>query len=226
MKLFYSICFKYDADKKLKLKDLQDYVTEIIRLPKQARDDPLLVRHIESIRSEIAKFSKNGFVELPDFLRLMKGNVIAPQDQEYFLTDEELYTMTLKRFFKYASGASDKVATKDEMKYWLVNQMKIEMTEQDFELFWTHTLGGEDVTEEVFIDLCRNGRHANDDEIAKEERKLAEMQLSEIHNKDKVFRHIIKPNPGHYIKDQKQESETSFVTEIGHNKLNAIVGKH
>lgn len=132
--------------------------------------------------------------------------------------------MTLKRFFKYASGSSDKLATREEMMYWLVNQMKIEMTEQDFDLFWNATMGGQEVTEEAFIDLCRNGRHANDHEIANEERKLAMMGISEIHNRDKIYRHIIKPNPGHFVKDLK-DSETSFITEVGNKKVAQMMAK-
>ena len=45
-------------------------------------------------------------------------------------------------------------------------------------------MGNTDVTEEAFIDLCRNGRHYNDDEIPLFERKLAEQGESEIYRKD------------------------------------------
>jgi len=81
------------------------------------------------LRNEIAKFSRGGKIDLPEFLRMMKGNVIPTEQIDYLLTDEELYVMTLKRYFRYASGVNDKLSTKDEFKYWLVNQMKLEFTE-------------------------------------------------------------------------------------------------
>lgn len=41
----------------------------------------------------------------------MKGNLFPRDKLEYYLSDEEMYIMTLKRYFKYASGVNDKKAT-------------------------------------------------------------------------------------------------------------------
>lgn len=127
--------------------------------------------------------------------------------------------MTLKRYFKYASGTDDKLSTKDEFKYWLVNQMKIEFTEQDFEIFWTATMNNQDVTEDAFIDLCRNGRHYNDEDIAMEERRLAEEGKSEIRCKG-IPRVYVPRNKYHFVTDRVPGmSDTSFITEIGSTKV-------
>ncbi len=145
----------------------------------------------------------------------MKGNVIPTEQIDYLLTDEELYVMTLKRYFRYASGVNDKLSTKDEFKYWLVNQMKLEFTEQDYEIFWTATMNNQDVTEDSFIDLCRNGRHYNDEDITVLERKLAEEGKSEIRNTG-IPRVFVPRNKYHYVADLPVEkTDTSFMTEIG-----------
>ena len=115
-------------------------MTEVIRLPKQDKNDDGYIRYVNHLRNEIAKFSRQGKIDLPEFLRMMKGNAI-PQDQiDFLLTDEELYVMTNKRYFRYSSGVNDKLSTKEEFKYWLVNQMKLDFTEQDYEIFWTATM--------------------------------------------------------------------------------------
>jgi hypothetical protein len=58
---------------------LQNYVTEVIRLPKQALDCQEYVSYLAQLRNEIAKFGKQGKIDLPEFLKMMKGNVI-PSD--------------------------------------------------------------------------------------------------------------------------------------------------
>ena len=67
--------------------------------------------------------------------------------------------MTLKRFFRYATGAKENKASADQMKKWFINQLKLEFTDQDFEIFYNATMQGKDMTEDAFIDICRNGTH-------------------------------------------------------------------
>ena len=94
--------------------DLQNYITEIVRLPKQAKDDEIYKRHIDSIKLEISKFGKNGKIDLPAFLKLMQGNIMEESKIDYFLTDDELYTMTCKRFFKYCSKSVSEELAEDK----------------------------------------------------------------------------------------------------------------
>ena len=62
--------------------------------------------------------------------------------------------------------------------------MRLEFTDQDFELFWL-TMGGQEyVTEDMFVDLCRNGCHINDEDITKEEKRLSDEGKSEIRMKN------------------------------------------
>ena len=58
---------------------------------------------------------------MQSFQELMKGNIIDHDHLEFYLTDEELYVMTLKRYFKYASGVDNNKASMEELKYWLTN---------------------------------------------------------------------------------------------------------
>lgn len=103
---------------------------------------------------------------------MMKGNIINPAHLEYYLTDEEIYTMTLKKYFKFASGVGDNLITADEFKYWLVNQMKVQFTEQDFEVFFQTTMQGKNITEDDFISLCMNGLHSYDVDTVDFEKQL------------------------------------------------------
>jgi hypothetical protein len=101
------------------------FCTETIRLKKQAIDNENYVKFKLSIANEIQKYCKAGRIDLQCFQEMMKGNIINPAHLEYYLTDEEIYTMTLKKYFKFASGVGDTLISADEFKYWLVNQMKI-----------------------------------------------------------------------------------------------------
>jgi hypothetical protein len=56
------------------------------------------------------------------------------------------------------------------------------------------------VTEDAFIDLCRNGRHYNDEDITALERKLAEEGKSEIRTGG-IPRAYIARNKHHYLLD-------------------------
>lgn len=76
-------------------------------------------------------------------------------------------------------------------------------------------MNNQDVTEDSFIDLCRNGRHYNDEDITVLERKLAEEGKSEIRNTC-IPRVFVPRNKYHYVADLPVEkTDTSFMTEIG-----------
>ena len=97
------------------------FCTETIRLKKQAIDNENYVKFKLSIANEIQKYCKAGRIDLQCFQEMMKGNIINPAHLEYYLTDEEIYAMTLKKYFKFATGVGDTVISADEFKYWLVN---------------------------------------------------------------------------------------------------------
>ena len=123
--MFYTLCFKFWTDKYIKVDDMITFCTETIRIKKQPINNPIYVGFKLSIANEIQKYGKAGKIDLPAFQEMVKGNVINAAHLEYYLTDEEIYIMTLKKYFKFASGVGDNLITAEEFKYWLVNQMKL-----------------------------------------------------------------------------------------------------
>jgi hypothetical protein len=77
----------------------------------------------------------------------MRGFQISKEDQDYTMTDDEAYKHLLKRFFKYASGTSDAAIDEEELKYFLLNQLRVaRFTQQEFDLVFKTCFEGKEIT--------------------------------------------------------------------------------
>ena len=77
----------------------------------------------------------------------MKGYQIDQKDINFTMTDDEAYKHLLKRFFKYASGTADAVIDEEELKYFLLNQLRVaRFTQQEFDLVFKTCFEGKEIT--------------------------------------------------------------------------------